>query len=127
MSSRRPAIRRPGRLTWGKSFRRSSTRHIFEFLMEISFDDGHQLVRRFHLRGTRVLARVKHREAQVAFDQLRHESVEGAATRSDPLQNPLAIAIALKGTFHRFVDTGPPPGRVPHVRNFQTSAIYRTC
>jgi hypothetical protein len=25
------------------------------------------------------------------------------------------------------VDTGPPPGRVPHVRNFQTSAIYRTC
>lgn len=41
-------------------------------------------------------------KSNMPLNQLRHQSVERAATRCDQLQNVFAIALAFKGSFHGF-------------------------
>lgn len=45
------------------------------------------------------LSRIEHMEAQVAFDQLRHQSVERAATGCHKLQNLFAFPFPFKSAF----------------------------
>src|ERR1700730_17054940 len=46
------------------------------------------------------LGRIEHMEAQVAFDQLRHQSVERAAAGCHKLQNLFAFPFPLKSAFN---------------------------
>ena len=57
---------------------------------------------RRNLRRTSFVLRVEHMETQMALDQLCHQTVQGAAARSNQLQNLLAFALTLKGPFDSF-------------------------
>jgi hypothetical protein len=41
-------------------------------------------------------------KAQVSFDELGHEAIEGAAAGGDELEDVLALAFAFEGAFDRF-------------------------
>ncbi|MEA2541681.1 MAG: hypothetical protein QOH35_3047 [Acidobacteriaceae bacterium] len=105
-------------------------------LFEISANDVHQLFRRF----TRVfpILGFEHMVAQMAFDQLCHQSVHASARSGNQLQDFGAIRPVVEGAFHgiHLSANSLHPGNqlllvfrgVPHAKKYYTVVgMYGLC
>src|ERR1700724_1881435 len=76
---------------------------VSESLVEISLDHRYQFIGRLTLRWEGLLSFDQNMKSQMAFDQLRHQSIKRTATGSDELQDVFAFAAPFKRAFYGFV------------------------